>query len=307
MQSRSKSIRCLALLLLPGCASREPVVVTEPPLPAPRAERLVDVGASSLHHHCVGEGSPVAVFDAGLGDDGSVWSRVQPGVGRFTKACVYDRAGRGQSTPPRARSNREMARQLHVLLMEAGISGPYVLVGHSMGGVNVRLFESEHRQEVVGMVLVDAVSDDQPERYWSLVPPERMIELRHGMRRMGELDFEAFVAGIEDMRVSSRSLGNKPLVVMTRGKEPAPPWASRELSARMLRRWQELQTGLVELSTNSVYVIARNSGHYIQHDAPPLVVAAVRAAVQAARSRTTIDARELTRLAGADPAAKSED
>jgi pimeloyl-ACP methyl ester carboxylesterase len=290
------SIRCLALLLLAGCTGRAPAVVTEPPPAGAPADGLVDVGASSLHYHCVGKGSPVVVFDAGLGDDGSVWSRVQPEVGRFTRACVYDRAGRGRSTPPRARTNREMARQLHVLLVEAGIAGPYVLVGHSMGGVNVRLFETQHREEVVGMVLVDAVSDDQPERYWSLFPPERMIELRRGMQRVGELDFEAFKAGIDDMRVSSRSLGDKPLVVMTRGREQPPPWASQELAARMLSRWQELQTDLVDLSTNSVYVIARSSGHYIQRDDPRLVVAAVRAAVQAAQTRTRIDPRELTAL-----------
>ena len=107
--------------------------------------------------------------------------------------------------------------------------------------------------------------------------------------------------GIEDMRVTSKSLGDKPLVVMTRAKEEAPPWASAELSARMLHRWQELQTDLVALSTNSMHVIARSSGHYIQRDAPGLVVAAVRASVQAARTRTRIDARELTRLLDTRP------
>jgi len=293
MDRPSNPTRFLLLLVVSACNRPGPVV-------AEAAAPAVDVGKSSLHHECVGEGSPVVVFDAGLGDDGSVWSRVQPEVGRFTKACTYDRAGRGRSTGPRARSNRAMARQLHGMLV-ASVPGPYVLVAHSMGGVNVRLLESEHPREVAAMVLVDAVSDEQPERYWSLVPPDAMLEFRRGMPRMGELDFEALVSGIHDMRVSSRSLGDKPLVVLTRGTEPPAPWASPALSARMLGTWHEMQAELVDLSTNGVFVVARTSGHYIQRDAPQLVVAAVRAAVQAARTRTRIDARELTRLAGAGP------
>ena len=112
---------------------------------------LADARDVSLHIHCVGHGEPRVIFDAGLGSDGTVWSNVLPEVGRFTTACAYDGAGLGQSGPaPRPHTNRRMAEELHALLLAAGLNGPYVLVGHSMGGVNVRLFASEHPDDMAG-------------------------------------------------------------------------------------------------------------------------------------------------------------
>lgn len=145
-----------------------------------------------------------------------------------------------------------------------------------MGGINVRLFASEHPDEVAGMVLIDAMSDEQPARYWSLIPSEGMAGFRAGISKLHEgLDFGALVAGIADMRASNRSIGDKPLVVLTRGKEEAPPGVPPELIAQMLSAWQGMQAELPRLSTNAVQVVARNSRHFIQWDTPKLVVAAV--------------------------------
>ncbi len=143
---------------------------------------------------------------------GTAWDDVQPEVGRFTRVCAYDRAGLGySSSAPRPHSNRQMARELGVLLERAGQRGPYVLVGHSMGGMNVRLFASEHAARVAGMVLVDAVGDGQPSRSWALMPDTAMAELRDVLDKLPEgLDLDTYVTGFADMRDSSRSIGDVP-------------------------------------------------------------------------------------------------
>src|SRR3954471_23726028 len=102
----------LALLL--------PLVACHAANPPPLAGSVVDVGGRSLHIHCIGDGAPVVVLDAGLGNDGSTWSQVQPEVGRFTRACVYDRAGTGRSgAAPRPHTSRQMVEELHALLGRA--------------------------------------------------------------------------------------------------------------------------------------------------------------------------------------------
>jgi pimeloyl-ACP methyl ester carboxylesterase len=262
------------------------------------ADGIVDVGGLSLHIHCKGDGVPIVVLDTGLGGDGSQWSDVQPEMGRFTRACVYDRAGTGYSSAPATKphTNRQMARELHELLRRAGLGGPYVLVGHSMGGINVRLFASEHPDEVAGLVLVDATVD--PVSMRSLVSDVEMAAFRAELQRSPEgLDFETFATGAAEMRAVSQSIGDKPLVVLTRGKEDAAPGASPERNAQTLRLWQELQADLPELSTNSIHVVATNSGHFMQADVPELVVAAVWEVVDAARTHRRLDGRQLSLLA----------
>ena len=136
---------------------------------SPTPGKRVDVGGYSLHIYCTGEGSPTVVVDAGNGDFSLGWSLVQPDVAGFTRICTYDRAGYGWSDPsPKPRTAKVMAEELHTLLANAGIESPYVLVGHSLGGYNVRMFADLYPNEVAGMVLVDAGHEDQLERF----PPE---------------------------------------------------------------------------------------------------------------------------------------
>jgi pimeloyl-ACP methyl ester carboxylesterase len=191
-----------------------------------------------------------------------------------------------------------MARELHTLLDRAGLRGPYVLVGHSLGGVNVRLFASEHPDDVAGMVLVDAVTDEQPSRYWALVSEPEMAEFRASFGKLHEgIDFDTFVAGIAEMRAASRSIGDRPLVVLTRGKEEAPPGAPPERAERMLHAWHALQAELPRLSTNAVQIVADNSRHFIQWEAPRLVAAAAREVVEASRTRGRLNGKVLTAIA----------
>lgn len=264
-------------------------------------DELVDAGGLSLHIRCVGDGAPVVVLDAGLGDDASVWSEIQPELGRFARTCAYDRAGTGKSGgAPRPHGSRQMVSDLHALLGRAGIEGPYVLVGHSFGGLNVRLYASEHGSEVTGMVLVDATTEEQDTRFWSLIPEEAMRGFRASLTRHPEgLDFEAYLASLKEVRESKRSLGDMPLVVLSHGKEgPPPPGGAPDLGAQLARAWREMQSDLPRLSSNSVHVTAVNSGHSIHKDAPRLVIAAVQAVVKAVRSGGRVDGNELSALAG---------
>lgn len=119
----------------------------------------------SLNIDCSGSGSPTVILDSGLGVPAIGWNFVQPQVAKFTRVCSYDRAGYGWSTPgPMPRTSAEIVKELHALLAAAGEKPPYILVGHSFGGFNVRVYNGAYPGEVAGMVLVDASHEDQISR-----------------------------------------------------------------------------------------------------------------------------------------------
>ena len=123
--------------------------------------QLVDVGGFKLHLHCTGHGSPTVILDTGLGVPASSWALVQREVAKTTRICSYDRAGYGFSEPgPLSRTSERIAEELHALLAAAGEKGPFVLAGHSFGGLNVRLFEHAYPSEVSGMVLIDSAAEE---------------------------------------------------------------------------------------------------------------------------------------------------
>ena len=123
--------------------------------------KLVSVNGIRLNLYCMGSGSPTVVFDSGWEDWAPAWSKVQPEVAKWTRACSYDRAGAGFSDPgPMPRTSVRIAQELRTALHHAGIAGPYILVGHAFGGDNVRTFADLYMREVAGLVLVDADSDD---------------------------------------------------------------------------------------------------------------------------------------------------
>jgi len=121
--------------------------------------RLEYAGGTELNFYCMGSGSPTVVFDAGWEDWSPTWATIQPVIARHTRACTYDRAGSGFSLPgPMPRTSAEIARELHTALHDAHIPGPYLLVGHSFGGYNIRAFADLYMPEVYGAVLVDIES-----------------------------------------------------------------------------------------------------------------------------------------------------
>jgi pimeloyl-ACP methyl ester carboxylesterase len=280
----------------------------------PPPGRLVEVEGRRLHLLCLGQGSPTVVLDAGMSDAFAVWARVQPALAQTTRVCSYDRAGIGYSDPgPLPRTSLTIARELHALLGIAGESAPYVLVGHSFGGVNVRIFAAEHPGEVAGLVLVDASHEDQEQRF----PPEVMRQTDAALRRLRQLaasaargeatppivsymprlvasrpawyatlveETQAWRASAADLRARDRSL-RVPLVVVSAGR-PAPLGRSRETRRETRRLWDEMQEDLARLSPLGTRVIARRSGHYVQRQEPRVVIDAIRQVVEAARMRT---------------------
>jgi len=150
----------IAILLLAGnIVQRRATVADFESFPAPG--QLVDVYGRQMHIFCQGNGSPTVIADAGNGDFSITWGLVQPEVAQHTRICVYDRAGYGWSeASPEHRTTQQMTAELHTLLQNAEIEGPYILVGHSLGGFNMRMYASLYPEEVVGMVLVDAAHEE---------------------------------------------------------------------------------------------------------------------------------------------------
>lgn len=162
-------IATLALAATAGGVTSRPAVITDMAYIEPA--HLVDIGGRKMNIYCVGHGSPTVVFDAGLGDQIRAWAMVQPAIARVTRACSYDRAGLGFSDPSdRPGTAANAVDDLHRLLLAASIKRPYVLVGHSLGGMYLQLFADHYRSDVAGMVLVDPVSDEQARRYNALDP-----------------------------------------------------------------------------------------------------------------------------------------
>ena len=140
----------------------EPIAEAADAKAYPPPGQLVDVGGHRLHINCTGTGSPTVVIEAGLGDWSTGWGFVQPEVAKATRVCTYDRAGWGWSDAgPLPRDAAQFAKELHTLLQNANIPGPYVMVGHSLGGLGVRVFVHDYASEIAGVVLIDSMSPKQ--------------------------------------------------------------------------------------------------------------------------------------------------
>jgi pimeloyl-ACP methyl ester carboxylesterase len=154
----------LGLILVLGSRAKARLAATYPP-----PGRMVDVGGYRLHVNCQGAavaGRPTVVMETGNAEPCLTWAAVQPEVAKFTRVCSYDRAGLGWSEPsPNPRTAANIVAELHTLLARAGVEPPYVLVGHSIGGMFARLYAHEHPEQVVGMVMVDAAHEEQDLRF----------------------------------------------------------------------------------------------------------------------------------------------
>ena len=278
----------------------------------PPPGQLVDVGGYRLHIFCIGAGSPTVVIDAGLGDWSTTWSSwVQPEVARTTRVCTYDRAGMGWSDPgPLPRTAEHFAQELHTLLRNAQVPGPYVLVGHSLGGLPVRVFAHAYPAEVAGVVLIESMHPRQAESSAAATPPQApapastlsilTLPARLGVMRLlaGPLDLrgglspetaDAYAAAwvrprsLQTQLDESRgmgaslaqaravtSLGAHPLIVLSRGQNQKPDW-------------QAMQADLLHLSSRSEHLIADRSGHLVQLDQPAAAVDAIVRMVEQVR------------------------
>jgi pimeloyl-ACP methyl ester carboxylesterase len=256
--------------------------------------RLVDIGGRRLHLYCTGQGSPTVILEAGLGWGLGTWRNVQPSVSQTTQVCSYDRAGYGWSdVGPSPRTSSQVSSDLHTLLQKAGVHPPLVLVGHSLGGLYVQHYAATFPAEVSGMVLVDSSHEDQGND-----PPSRLFLLamkglgasglgrffiRYGDSSMNAMysSNKTIAATIEELAVVTKSadelrkahlsLGNKPLIVLTAGRNDSDD------------SWHRMQLDLLTRSSNSQRIVVDNSGHRIQNDRPDEVIAAIRDVVEGSR------------------------
>lgn len=273
--------------------------------------QLVDVGGYEMHINCTGRGTPAVILDSGLGDSYISWRQVQPQIAQFTRVCSYDRAGLGYSdTSPHTRISKDIAEELRTLLHNAGISPPYVLVGHSMGGFDVRLFASLYRSEVAGMVLVDSSHPQQQKRFppalndldatWLREQEFLEFAMLFGLPRIlgfcgddaevraAECNFHSVHESVAELTAiaksaaqtaSTGSLGDMPLAVLSHDPDKLQPDLPEDLVKPANDAWSQMQKELVRLSSRGSQVIAKNSGHYIQLDRPDVVAEAVRGIV----------------------------
>ena len=276
--------------------------------------RLVDVGGHKMHLDCEGQGTPTVVLESGLWDDSMVWHKVQPEIAKLTRVCSYDRAGLGYSDPrpDQVPDSRNIARNLHMLLANAGVSPPYVLVGHSLGGIHIRVYEKLYPSDVVGMVLVDSWHPDQEDRLppemnkmqsrlylksklWGLAVPLGIprllgacgvtVECHWQTVKAREAEVQAIGASADEARHTA-SLDSMPLVVVSRDPEKGAALGSipPDVSHRFEHQWAQMQEELARLSANGSRVVATGSTRYVQIDRPDVVIAAIRRVLDATRS-----------------------
>lgn len=192
------------LVILAGIACQT-ILAAEEMRRNPPLGRLVSVGDHRLHIFETGGGSPTVVLDAALGGSCLSWALVQPEVARFARVCSYDRAGMGWSDGgPEPRTALRTAEELHALLTNGGVPGPYVLVGHSFGGFTARIYAAKYPDEVAGLVLID-VPDA---REW-LSNPEQKRRARVGgiLSRRGALVARLGIARLVAHLAATGSIG----------------------------------------------------------------------------------------------------
>lgn len=260
-------------------------------------EMLVDVGGYRLALYCAGSGTPPVVLDAGGGAGASSWEQVQHAIAAVTQVCAFDRPGIGNSDPvPHPRSGDKIVEEVHTLLAHAGVPGPYVLIGHSSGGLNMRMYARRYPDDVAGLVLVDAVHPDQFVRAAALLPPEvpgedaALREFREALRPLTQPPGASAQTGsLSDPQADvggTGFLGDRPLMVLTATQHDLG--LPDAVLARLEQDWQAMQQEMVALSSDGMQIIAEGSGHNVHLEHPALVVDAICQVVEAVRRQAPL-------------------
>jgi pimeloyl-ACP methyl ester carboxylesterase len=293
VESASGDRGALALGVADGLI--DSIGLQQPPptlVPRGRSNGWYDVGGRRMFLRCTGTGSPTVVFENGLTTD---WYDLQNRLSSHTRACSYDVASADPSSrsdpAPRPRTGSARVRDLHALLTAARVPGPYVLAGHSNGGLFSLLYASRHPSQVAGMVLIDGVHPAYHRRsievYKRFVPREHWDELVEAACGIQPVQVDAEQLDICGAEATTRAalrahpLRPMPLAVISRGGWHFPPGTP---DAAQERLWRRLQNELAALQPGATHVIAARSGHDIQHEQPGLVLAQIRRVVAAVRA-----------------------
>lgn len=280
----------------------------------PAPGRTIDLGTHTMHYVARGERGPVIVFESGLPGTHVDWTSIQTALEPHARSIAVDRAGYGWSSPgPLPRSSEQIARELHTVLDLAGLPAPYVLVGHSFGGVVMRAFAVNHANDVAALVLVDATHESYREvlpasylahdrataarlRWGAMLAPlglQRVlgigllpqgdatdpIRYRTDAYRTASHEFAAMDESVA--AVAGRTLGDLPVRVVARGR-PHPPIAGMtpEEMVALDEAWRALQVDLLGLSSRSTINVVEDAGHFVHLDRPDLLVEVILELIQ---------------------------
>jgi len=255
---------------------------TTTPLPAtPTTAGNVDVGGYKLLYECYGEGLPTVIVEAGGGDKPVVsftWKAVIQGVYNTTRICIYDRA--------EVRTSENAARDLHALLNNIPLSGPYIIVAHSLGGWHARVYTHLYPQDVAGLILVDTTTiyEDtikilatafptySPNEAPAITRNREDLLMAPSPSTFGALDL---ITSAEQVRQAG-SLGDLPLIVISQNPGPddwrgLDPIVRQQLAATILK----VQTDLATLSSQGVFMVANTSDHFISMHDPQIIIDAI--------------------------------
>jgi pimeloyl-ACP methyl ester carboxylesterase len=262
-------------------------------VPRGRYNGWFDVGGRRLFLRCTGTGAPTVVFENGLTAD---WYDLQNRLSHLTRVCSYDPASQagpqGRSDPaPGPRTGSDRIGDLHALLAAAGVPGPYVLAGHSNGGLFSVLYASRHPEQVAGIVLIDGVHPTYHRRSIEVakrfLPRDQWDQLAAAACGVPPVQVDPELMDICGAEAQTRTalaahpLRRMPLSVITHGGLNFP-LGSEEAAQEQL--WQRLQDELAAMQPGSTHVIATRSGHDIQHEEPELVLAQLRRVVAEVRA-----------------------
>lgn len=218
----------------------------------------VDVGGYHLYAQVFGKLAPTVIFDSGSGDDSTVWSAVAPEVSKFSRVVIYDRAGLGKSDQQPGiglNTSQVVVDALRRLLKKEHIKPPYILVGHSAGGLNMQLFAQKYPEEIAGMVLIDSSSRNQD---FGVPPPKKSNDYQ---------EFLAFENSRKQVK-NAEPFPPVPLIVLT-----ATSHHDEKPQQKIL--WQKWQREMAKLSPNGIQILAWGSNHYIQKQQPQLIIDAI--------------------------------
>jgi len=256
----------------------------------PAPGNLIDVGGFKMHIYCEGEGNPTVILESMSGGTSVNWGWIQPEVQKDTQVCVYDRAGYGWSEPdPMPPTLARTSQNLHRLLANANIEGPYVMVGHSLGGVYVRQFSADNPDDVVGVVLLDEANPKQFVKYPELFGEGEdylkvlggfIFATKLGIAHVyfafgGEMDFAELS---EPQKSQLKTFWSSPQFFEAQGAEirEAPGIWSEALNLKDLgnmplmiisrgvnldHEWNAYQDNLMTLSTNSLHLTINGANH----------------------------------------------
>lgn len=290
-------------LVLAGCASSAETPVTKTPDAAADRAGTVDVGGGrEIYLECHGTGSPTVILVSGLGDGADTWDTADPSAtasptvygetAGFTRVCAYDRPGTGGSRSTEVAqptSAQISADDLQLLLTASGETGPFVLVGHSYGGPIIRLFASDHPEDVAGLVLVDALSEDLGS---GLTADQQAVFESLNTPASSTAEFFDYAALVAQLRGSAPA-PDVPVIVLTADTPQLTPdvLASAQLPAGVDQQFADAlwaaqlaaQDLLAKKFAHAEHVTDTRSDHYIQLGNPQLVIDSIRDVVDSAR------------------------